>query len=104
MGHALLRRQTDNVERLHTAFSASPVSDELGRIMALLRGLCPPDTTIGFEFDGRLQVNIDVRKREDVLLIQALLPTIEPGLFRNLALGNTPNRAFFHRISAEVAR
>ena len=33
MGHALLRRQTDNVERLHTAFSASPVSDELGRIM-----------------------------------------------------------------------
>ncbi|HEX7752783.1 MAG TPA: hypothetical protein VF440_10310 [Novosphingobium sp.] len=104
MGHALLRRETDNVERLHAAFSASPVSDELDRIMTLLRGLCPPDTTIGFEFAGRLQVNIDVRKREDVLLIKALLPTIESGLFRNLALGNTPNRAFFHRITAEVAR
>lgn len=84
--------------------SVTPVTDELDRIMMLLQAICPPGTTIGFEFDGKLQVNIDVRKREDVLLIQAILPTIETGLFRNLSLGNTPNRAFFHRISAEVAR
>lgn len=99
-----LRRQSGNVQRLPTGFASTAVTDELTRITNLLRTVCPPDATIGFEFDSRLQVNIDVRKREDVLLIQAILPTIEMGLFRSLNLGNTPNRAFFHRISAEVAR
>lgn len=103
MAHAL-RRHTDNVERLPTGFASTAVSDELTRITNLLRGACPPDATIGFEFAGRLQVNIDIRKREDVLLIQTVLPTIEAGLFRNIGLGNTPNRAFFHRITADVAR
>jgi hypothetical protein len=103
MGHAL-RRLTDNVERLPTGFTSTAVTDELARITNLLRTVCPADATIGFEFGGRLVVNIDIRKREDVMLVQAVLPAIEPGLFRELALGNTPGRAFFHRICAEVAR
>lgn len=103
MAHAL-RRQSDNVEQIRGTLASTAVTDELARIMTLLRTVCPADATIGFEFAGRLQVNIDVRKREDVLLIQAVLPTIEGSLFHGLNLGNTPNRAFFHRITAEVAR
>lgn len=94
---------TDNLERLPTGLSSTVVTDELTRITSLLRTFCP-EGTIGFEFDGKLAVHIDVRKREDVLVIQTVLPTIEAGLFRNINLGNTPNRSFWHRISAEVAR
>ena len=93
-----------NVERLPGAFSPTVVSDELRRIRALLQAVCPGDSIISFDFDGRLQVHIDVRKREEVMLIQALLPTLEMGLFNNINLGNTPHRPFFHRITAEVAR
>lgn len=92
-----------NLERLPTAFGTTIVSDELRRITNLLRTIAP-EATIGFEFDGSLRVNIDVRMREDVLVLQAMLPNLEAGLFRNATLGNTPSRSFGHRISAEVAR
>ena len=108
MAHALRRSShgsdnPDNLGRISANFTSTTVTDELTRITNLLRTIVS-EGTIGFEFDGRLQVNIDLRKREDVLVLQAVLPTIEAGLFRNLALGNTPNRSFGHRISAEVAR
>lgn len=95
--------RSDNLGRLPTGFSSTVVSDELKRITNVLRTVMP-EGTIGFEFDGRLTVNIDVRKREDVLVLQAVLPTIEAGLFRNLTLRNTPKSSFGHRVSAEVSR
>lgn len=98
-----LRRQSDNVQRLKTGFASTAVTDELSRIANLLRTVAP-EATIGFEFDGRLVVNIDVRKREDVLMLQIVLPTVEPGLLSNLSLRNTPGRSFSHRLSADVAR
>jgi hypothetical protein len=107
MGQAL-RKAEGNVRRLPGSFSSTKastvVSDELGRIVALLRAACPPDSTISFDFDGRLQVHLDIRKREEVLLIQATLPMLEAGLFEIVNLGNTPGRPFFHRITANVAR
>lgn len=94
---------SNNLERLPTGLTSTIVTDELTRITSLLRTFAP-EGVIGFEFDGCLHVHIDLRNREDVLVLQAVLLTIEGGLFRNLTLGNTPNRSFGHRVSAEVAR
>jgi hypothetical protein len=55
-----------------------------------------------FTFDGHLQVHIDVRKREHVLVVEMILPTLEPGLFQNISIGGTPRHPFYHRISARV--
>lgn len=91
-----------NVERFPGAFPANPVSDELNRIMELLRSACPPETLISFSFDGRLQAHIDVRKREHVMYVEMVLPTLEPGLFEGISLGGTPRHPFYHRVSAQV--
>lgn len=80
------------------------VTEELTRILALLRQSCPPEAVISFDFDGELHVHIDVRKKEDVTLVQAMLPMLGMGLFDCIRLGSTPHRPFFHRISALVAR
>lgn len=90
------------VERFPGAFPATSVSDELGRIMETLRGVCPPDTQISFSFDGRLAVHLDVRQREHVLFVEMLLPTIEAGRFEGITIGGKPGHPFHHRISATV--
>jgi hypothetical protein len=93
---------SSNVERFPGAFAASPISEELHRIMALLRDACPPESLISFSFDGRLQAHIDVRRREQVMFVELALPTLEPGLFDAICIGGTPRRPFYHRISATV--
>lgn len=78
------------------------VTDELNRILGMLRDVSPKDAVISFDFDGRLHVHIDVRRREEVTLLEAVLPTLGGGLFQGLARGSTPHHPFFHRISALV--
>jgi hypothetical protein len=91
-----------NVERFPGPFVENPISDELNRIMALLRDACPPEALISFSFDGRLQAHIDVRKREQVLFVEMVLPTLESGLFDGITIGGTPRHPFYHRVSALV--
>lgn len=96
----------DHFERLVERFPgprSTVVVDELDRILAILRDSCPPDAIISFDFDGRLHAHIDVRRREDVTVIERILPSIGAGLFHDLSLRGTPHRPFFHRISALVA-
>jgi hypothetical protein len=93
---------TGNVERFPGAFPATPVFDELGRIMALLQSVCPPESLVTFSFDGRLQAHIDVRKREHVMFVEMVLPTLEGGRFEGISIGGTPGHPFYHRISANV--
>jgi hypothetical protein len=93
-----------SVERLPTASHSAVVSDELNRVLAMLRESCPKQSQISFDFDGRLHVHIDVRKREDVILVEAILPTMGLGLFHTISHGETPHHPFFHRISAIVDR
>lgn len=93
---------TGAMERIPEALPPSPVSDELGRIMKLLRDACPPESILSFSFDGRLQAHIDVRQREHVMYVEMVLPTLEPGLFHGVSIGGTPNHPFYHRISAFV--
>jgi hypothetical protein len=98
----LIAFDRDDDERRHDASQPTPVTDELNRILALLRHACPPNARISFDFDERLHVHVDVRNLEEVAAVEAALPTLGQGLFSCLRRGATPNRRFLHRVSALV--
>lgn len=93
----------ENTVQPFPARNSTAVTDELNRILAMLREAAPRGAVISFDFDGRLHVHLDVRRREDVTQLEAVLPTLGAGLFYNLTRGSTPHHPFFHRISAVVA-
>ena len=95
---------TGSVERLPVALQSTTITDELNRILTMLREACPAMAKISFDFDGKLHVHIDVRKREDVTLIEAMLPSLGLGLFHSISRGDTPHHPFYHRVSAQVDR
>lgn len=82
---------------------SSVVTDELNRILGMLRDVSPKDAVISFDFDGRLQVHVDVRRREEITILESVLPTLGCGLFHSLNRRSTPHHPFFHRVSALVA-
>jgi hypothetical protein len=90
----------DGCEQFPTPPRSTPVTDELNRIVGLLRDIVPSDATISFDFNGKLQVHIDLARREDVTLVEALLPRVGAGLFQDLRRSSTPHRPFSHRVSA----
>lgn len=82
---------------------STTVTDELNRILTMLREIAPKDAVISFDFDGQLHVHLDVRRREEVTLLETVLPSLGGGLLHSLSRGATPHHPFFHRISARVA-
>lgn len=93
-----------SVERFPGSSQRTMVTDELNRILTMLRENSPAASQISFDFDGRLHVHIDLREREDVILVEAVLPTLGAGLFHEISRGSTPHHPFFHRVSAIVDR
>jgi hypothetical protein len=91
-------------EPRQAAYSHTPITDELNEILTLLRQAFPDAAAISLDFDGRLHVHIDVRKREQVTLVQAVLPTLEAATFASITLRSTPHHPFLHRVSALVSR
>jgi hypothetical protein len=91
-----------NVERFPGAYPSTSVTDELNEILGALRQAFPDAAHISFDFDGHLHVHIDVRKREQVTLVQAALPSMAVAHFHRLRMGGTPNHPFLHRVSAIV--
>ena len=97
--------QIGKVDTLPAITQPTVVSDELSRIYNLLRDAFPEVHHISFEFDGKLLVHMDSRRKEQVELIQERLPYLAGGrLFSGIRRGETPKRPFDHRISALVAR
>lgn len=92
-----------NVESMF-ASQATPISDELGKLTAMLAQLCPPDAVIGFQYDGKLRLSIDVRRFEEMTTIEAQLPLLYGGIFQEVQRGSPGHGSFFHRLSAIVAR
>lgn len=93
------------VEAFPEAAQPRVVSDELDRLLSLLRDSFPDVRNISFEFDGRLHVHIDLRSKEQLALVEERLPYLGGGrLFSEPRRGDTPKRPFDHRISALVAR
>lgn len=95
---------TSSVERLPNSSQSTMVSDELSRLLAMLKDACPRDALIRFDFDGRLHVHIDVRKREEVTIVETVLPMVGLGIFHSISRSGTPHHPFFHRVSALVDR
>lgn len=93
----------DSVERLPEQRSTI-ITDELNKILVMLREVTPPEATISFDFDGELNVHVDVRSYEDMLKIEDLLPRLGGGTFCCTERSSTPNRPFFHRVTARVFR
>jgi hypothetical protein len=92
-----------NAERIYGSQDSTPVSDELRRLKGMLTPLCPPDTVISFEFSGDLLLHLDIRRFEEMTTIEAMLPTICGGIFRDVHRGMAAKHSFFHRLSASVA-
>lgn len=88
------------VEPFPQSAQSARVIDDLGKMLELLRQEMPDSAKIHLEFDGKLHVHIDVRKGEDVTLVEARLPGLFGGLFSNVHHGSTPGHAFLHRVSA----
>jgi len=92
-----------SVERLPEQRSRL-VTDELNKILTMLKGACPDDAIVSFDFDGRLHVHVDVHSFEDLLKVEGILPILGGGMFHGLTRGETPHRPFHHRLSAIVDR
>ena len=104
-----MTEKPDGVERKVESFPQTarvrPVSDELAKLLELLREAFPEAVNISFEFDGSLKVHIDLRNRDKLTIVQERLPYLGGGnLFSTPRLGSTPNHPFHHRISALVSR
>ena len=81
------------------------VSDELTRIRKLLMEELPYAADVTFEFDGTLKAHIDIRNREEVLLVEERLKHLGGGhLFSKIIRGEVPNHPFLHRITAKIER
>lgn len=93
-----------SVERMPAPARSKAVTDELVRIRAAVQAICPDGTIIGFEFENRLQINIDLRRLEDLSRLETLLPSLCGGIFSNLQRGLVDNRPFLHRLTADVDR
>jgi hypothetical protein len=99
------KKHGGSVEPFPEAVPSTTISDELERILALLRSAFPHATHIGFEFDGRLHAHIDLRRTEEINLVEERLPYLGGGrLFSTIHRGKVPNHPFHHRVSALVAR
>ena len=91
-----------NVEQIYCSAETTPVSDGLHRLTAMLAPLCPRESSIRFDFDGKLRVHIDVRRFEEMTTLEALLPTVCGGIFHEVQRGMAGKHSFFHRVSAVV--
>lgn len=92
-----------SVERLPNQRSTI-VTDELNKILTMLKGTSPESALISFDFDGRLHVHVDVRSFEDLLKVEGILPILGGGMFHDLTRGKTPHHPFHHRLSAILER
>lgn len=81
---------------------AAFVSEELTRILDIVRENAPCDAKVSIEFDGRLHLHVDVRHGEEIEVLKKVLPMIGKGIFHTIEVGATPHHPFFHRISALV--
>ena len=96
--------ETGNVETIFAEPPSTPVSDELGRLRGVLLEKLPRDSLIKFEFDGRLQLHVYVRRYEDLAVVEALLPSLCGGIFGDLQRGMTRHSSFNHRVTTSVER
>jgi len=93
------------VEPFPGSSQTTAVSDEPRRILGLLQTANPNAAKASFEFDGQLHAHIDLRRIEEMSIVEERLRYIGGGqLFSDIRRGKTPNHPFHHRVSMLVAR
>jgi hypothetical protein len=81
------------------------ISEELGRIRKMLLAELPYASDVSFEFDGALKAHIDIRNREEVLLVEERSKHLGGGhLISRVSRGTVPNHPFLHRITGFLER
>jgi hypothetical protein len=91
----------DGVARMPVQERKTTIVPALENLAEAIRCVCPPEAVVGFRFDGKLFVDIDVRSVEHAILVESFLPTLQAGAFRDIRRGKSPS-AFLHRITAQV--
>lgn len=92
------------VERLPVQPPVS-ITEELSKLLAMVRAHAADDAKIGIDFDGKLHLRVDVRDGEHVKALAEVLPTLGTGdIFHRIEVGATPRHPFSHRVSALIDR
>ena len=96
--------EASNVESMLAESKSTPVSDELSKLREMVLQRCPKrDVRVTFEFDGQLRLHIDLRRYEDLAVMEAMLP-LYGGVFHDVQRGRSPHNSFAHRVTATVSR
>jgi len=93
-----------SVDQLPIPARSTIITDELTRLTGAVRAVSPKDANVTFDFDGALEIHIDVRNLEDIARLEVLLPTLCGHIFANCRRGSVDNHPFFHRLTASVDR
>jgi len=80
------------------------VTEELRSLAHLVEEACTCKTRISFSFAQALQIAVDVRTLEEVHMVEATLPRLAGGVFRDISRAAIPNHAFLKRVTATVNR
>ncbi|MPS69788.1 MULTISPECIES: hypothetical protein [Novosphingobium] len=85
-----------------TAASRTPLTDQLSAILAQLSEAMVEADDISLDFKGKLMVHLDVKRGEDLPLVEAKLSALGDGMFSQVSRGATPHHPFSHRVTALV--
>lgn len=96
--------QINQIEPFPQPQRGTPITEELGKLIEVLKSEFPKAVKVIFEFDGRLKLHIDVRSGEEISATETRLAGLCGGIFSKIHHGATPHHPFFHRITAEVER
>ena len=77
------------------------VIEQLSSLRDEVKSIVPTDTRISFHFDDRLHINIDVRDQQDLTRLEASLPSLANGVFKNIRRSLADHHSFRHRLTAE---
>jgi len=85
-----------------TGSSRPSLNEQLSAILGDLRERIAEADDVTLEFKGKLHVHLDVKRGEDLPLVEAKLADLGEGMFSQISRGSTPNHPFSHRVSALV--
>ena len=97
-------QESENIAAIRISDGQQPISEELAKIIEPLHAEFPNAVEIGFTYRKNLRLHVDVRTLEDAHAIEARLPGLCGGIFREVFSGSSPHHTFFHRVSAKVDR
>lgn len=95
---------TGNVEPIFNSNRPASLTEGLRELTETLAAVCPKESVIRFEFDGKLRLHLDVRRFEELAAMEIMLPTICGSAFHDVQRGISERHSFFHHLTAVVER